>query len=116
MRVLPLAYACSGCSSAGELADHVARCLERAGVVEMASIAAIGAGDLRQLARARSRLQVVAIDGCDNGCARRCLERRGIEPARHYVLARYGVGKRSRAHFTTDEAGRALKAMVKDLG
>jgi len=34
---LPLVYACSGCSSAGEIADRIARQLNRAGVAQMSS-------------------------------------------------------------------------------
>jgi uncharacterized metal-binding protein len=114
-RALPVLYACSGCSSAGELADHVARELDRAGIVEMASLAGIGALEPQQLSRARSRFPVVAVDGCPNACARRCLERNGIEPSRHFVLARYGAGKRARARFTGQEAERALEALRAEL-
>lgn len=91
MRALPVVYACSGSSGAGALADQVARCLDRDGVAEMSSIAGIGAGDLQQLSRARSRFPIVAIDGCVHACARRCLERQGIRPSRSLVLSRYGV-------------------------
>ena len=52
---LPVLYACSGCTSAGELADHVARELDRAGIAEMGSLAGIGAQEPQQLSRARSR-------------------------------------------------------------
>jgi len=90
-RMLPVLYACSGCTSAGELADHVARELDRAGIAEMASLAGIGAQEPQQLSRARSRFPVIALDGCANACARRCLERNGIEPSRHYVLARFAT-------------------------
>ena len=115
MRPLPVVYACSGCSSAGQLADHVARDLDRAGLAEMSSLAGIGAADKAQLSRAKSRFPIIAIDGCANACARRCLERHGIEPAWHYVLARYGVAKRSHAGFTADEAARVLLALSADL-
>jgi uncharacterized metal-binding protein len=115
MRLLPVVYACSGCSSAGQLADHVARCLDRAELAEMSSLAGIGAEDEQQLSRAKSRFPIIAIDGCANACARRCLLRHGIEPARHYVLAHYGVAKRPRAGFTADEASRVLLALSADL-
>lgn len=115
VRTLPVVYACSGCSSAGQLADHVARRLDRAGLAEMASIAGIAAEDAQQLSRARSRFPVIVIDGCPNACARRCLERHGVEPARHYVLARYGVGKRNRVDFAAEEAERVLQALFADL-
>ena len=114
-RMLPVLYACSGCTSAGELADHVARELDRAGIAEMASLAGIGAQEPQQLSRARSRFPVIALDGCANACARRCLERNGIEPSRHYVLARYGVAKRARARFAAHEAEAALQALRAEL-
>jgi uncharacterized metal-binding protein len=111
MRPLAVVYACSGCSSVGALADHVARTLDRKGLAEMASIAGVGARDSQQLSRARSRFPIVAIDGCVQACARRCLERQGITVARSYVLSTYGVAKRSRALFTTEEAERVLAAV-----
>jgi uncharacterized metal-binding protein len=114
-RALPVVYACSGSTSAGELADHAARELDRTGLAEMASIAGIGADDPQQLSRACSRYPVIVIDGCANGCARRCLEARGIEAAYHYVLSRHGVGRRPRERFTPEEAERVVALLRKDL-
>jgi uncharacterized metal-binding protein len=45
---LPLVYACSGCSSAAQLANHVALQLDRRGVAEMSCIAGVG-GDVPYL-------------------------------------------------------------------
>lgn len=115
-RPLPVIYACSGCTSAGQLADHAARTLDRAGLAEMASVAGIGAGDAQELGRARSRFPVIAIDGCVNACVRRCLERNGIQPSRHYLLSSYGVARRGRNDFTAEEAERVLQALRSDLG
>lgn len=115
MRPLPVAFACSGCSSAGELADHAARHLDRAGLAEMASLAGIGAREEQELCRAKSRFPVIAIDGCANACARRCLARHGIDCASHFVLTRYGVARRSRSGFTAAEAERVLRALTAEL-
>lgn len=82
----------------------------------MASIAGIGAGETQQLSRAKSRFPIVAIDGCANACARRCLKANGIEPLRHYVLTRYGVVKRARASFAAEDAERVLQALKAELG
>ena len=41
----PLVYSCSGCSSAAQLANHVALQLDRRGVAEMSCIAGVG-GDV----------------------------------------------------------------------
>ena len=113
-RTLPVLYACSGCSSAGALADHAARELDRAGLAEMASIAGIGAHEPQQLSRARSRFPIIAIDGCANACARRCLERHGVKVAQHFVLARHGAGKRQ-GRFTDEEAERVLQTLRSEL-
>lgn len=115
-RMLPVVYACSGCSSAGLLADHVARSLDHEGLAEMGSIAGIGADDPQQLTKAKSRFPVIVIDGCVNGCARRCLARHGIEPAQHFVLSRFGIAKRSNtAGLDPAEAERVKRAIMAEL-
>ncbi|MFM2427654.1 MAG: hypothetical protein RL707_1481, partial [Pseudomonadota bacterium] len=45
---LPLVYACSGCSSAAQLANQVALQLDRRGIAEMSCIAGVG-GDVPYL-------------------------------------------------------------------
>ena len=45
---LPLVYSCSGCSSAAQLANHVALQLDRRGQAEMSCIAGVG-GDVPSL-------------------------------------------------------------------
>ncbi len=45
---LPLVYSCSGCSSAAQLANHVALQLDRRGLAEMSCIAGVG-GDVPYL-------------------------------------------------------------------
>ena len=41
---LPLVYSCSGCSSAAQMANHLALRLDRAGAAEMSCIAGVGGG------------------------------------------------------------------------
>src|SRR5688500_12356149 len=58
---LPLVYSCSGCSSAAQLANHVALQLDRRGVAEMSCIAGVG-GDVPHLMKiARSGRSIVAL-------------------------------------------------------
>ena len=47
---LPLVYSCSGCSSAAQMANHIAVQLDRRGEAEMSCIAGVG-GDVSQLVR-----------------------------------------------------------------
>lgn len=110
---LPLVYACSGCSSAAQLANHVAVQLDRRGAAEMSCIAGVG-GDVPQLLRtARSGRPIIALDGCPLNCVRSSLGRHAIVPARHYQLHELGVKKRNHQDFDAEQAQQVL-GMVLD--
>ena len=112
---LPLVYSCSGCSSAAQLANHVALRLDRAGVAEMSCIAGVG-GDVASLVRtARSGRPIIALDGCPLNCVQGCLSRHGITADRHYQLQQYGVKKRLHEDFDTAQAGTMLEHIQGDL-
>lgn len=108
-RQLPLVYSCSGCSSAAQMANHLALRLDRLGAAEMSCVAGVG-GDVPHLLQiARSGRPIVALDGCPLECARSCLERHGLKPAVHHVLSRHGVRKRYHADFDAGEAEALLQ-------
>jgi uncharacterized metal-binding protein len=112
---LPLVYSCSGCSSAAQLANHVALQLDRRGVAEMSCIAGVG-GDVPYLLKiANSGRPIVALDGCPLVCVKSCLSRHGIEADRHYQLNQYGVKKRYHADFDLDEAEAVITQVMTDL-
>lgn len=112
---LPLVYACSGCSSAAQLANHVALQLDRRGVAEMSCIAGVG-GDVPYLLKiASSGRPIIALDGCPLVCVKSSLARHGIEAERHYQLNQYGVKKRYHADFDPAEAETVLTQVVTDL-
>ena len=105
---LPLVYACSGCSSAAQLANHVAVRLDRTGAAEMSCIAGVG-GDVPHLLKtARSGRPIVVLDGCPLECARHCLQRHGIAPTQHHQLNLYGVRKRLHEDFDPEQAEAVL--------
>jgi len=102
--VFPLVYSCSGCSSAAQMANHIALELDRREVAEMSCIAGVG-GDVPSLVKlARSGRPVVAIDGCPLECARHCLARHDVTPTVHWQLAGHGVRKRYHAAFDPEQA------------
>jgi uncharacterized metal-binding protein len=112
---LPLVYACSGCSSAAQLANHVAVQLDRRGVAEMSCIAGVG-GDVPYLLKiARSGRAIVALDGCPLVCVKSCLARHGLEADRHYQLQKYGVKKRQHTDFDAEQANMVLTQVTSDL-
>ncbi|MBN8715673.1 zinc-binding protein [Thermomonas sp. S9] len=103
-RVLPLVYACSGCSSAAQMANHLALRLDRAGAAEMSCIAGVGGGVAGLVRTARSGRPILALDGCVLHCVKACLDRAGVAADVHLVLSRYGVKKRKHADFDPAEA------------
>lgn len=111
----PLVYSCSGCSSAAQLANHVALALDRCGAAEMSCIAGVG-GDVPHLMRiARSGRSILALDGCPLVCVASTLKRHGIEPKRHYQLQQYGVKKLQHEDFDPEQAGAVLQQVLDDL-
>lgn len=114
-RRLPLVYSCSGCSSAAQMANHLAIALDRRGLAEMSCIAGVG-GDVPKLVRvAKSGRRIIAIDGCALACARQCLARHGVEPTEYHLLSDLGVRKRYRTDFDPEAAAQVLERLAAGL-
>jgi uncharacterized metal-binding protein len=119
---LPLVYSCSGCSSAAQLANHLAVRLDREGSAEMSCIAGLG-GDVKSVVRKAHEAvdggrPIVAIDGCVLACVKNTLARHGIAPSRHVELWRLGVRKHPHADFDPAQATELLaqcRAIVAEL-
>lgn len=112
---LPLVYSCSGCSSAAQMANHLALSLDRRGIAEMSCIAGVG-GDVPKLVRvAKSGRPVIALDGCALACARKCLARHDVAPDAYHLLSDMGVRKRYQTDFDADEAEEVLTRIVDSL-
>ena len=109
---LPLVYSCSGCSSAAQMANHLALQLDRAGVAEMSCIAGVGGGVTGLVRTAQSRRPILALDGCLLKCVSACLANAGVVADRHLVLSDYGVKKRKHADFDAAEAEAVYAAEV----
>ena len=112
---LPLVYSCSGCSSAAQLANHVALQLDRRGVAEMSCIAGVG-GDVPSLVRtACSGRPIIALDGCQLQCVRNSLARHALEPDRHFQLQDQGVRKKLHQDFDPQQAEEVISSVLADL-
>jgi len=109
---LPLVYSCSGCSSAAQMANHLAIRLDRDALAEMSCIAGVGGGVTGLVKTARSGRPIVALDGCVLACAKACLAREGLTPDRHVILADHGVKKRKHADFDAQQAGKLYEEQV----
>jgi uncharacterized metal-binding protein len=91
----PIIYSCSGCSDAGELADRVARELNKRGVGEMSCLAGVGGRVKPLLSKAQRAQEIVVIDGCPLNCARHTLLNAGVTNFQHVALQTLGQRKGS---------------------
>jgi uncharacterized metal-binding protein len=91
----PIIYACSGCSDAGELADRIARRLNKEGVGQMSCLAGVGGRVKHLVAVAERADRILVIDGCLINCARKTLELAGVRKFEHLALQELGFRKGS---------------------
>ncbi len=111
----PLIYACSGCSSAAQLANHLALRMDRGRRAEMSCIVGLG-GDVKPLVRtAKYGRPIVMLDGGPLRCGQHTLERHGLSPALHWDLSRLGVAKEKHVDFRAEDAGRVAPLLADAL-
>ena len=89
----PIIYSCSGCSDAGELADRIARRLNKEGVGQMSCLAGVGGRVKHLVAVAKRAERILVIDGCPINCARKTLELAGLKHFDHLTLQNLGLRK-----------------------
>ncbi len=111
----PLVYSCSGCSSAAQLANHVAISLDEEGLAEMSCIAGVGGKVPALLRTAHSGRPILALDGCVLACVRETLRQEGLTPARHVRLDLMGVKKLKRTRFDPEQAAEVLARVHSEL-
>lgn len=109
---LPLVYSCSGCSSAAQMANHLAIRLDRDGAAEMSCIAGVGGGVTGLVRTARSGRAILALDGCVLKCVSACLANAGVSADSHLLLSDYGVKKRKHADFDGAQAAEVYRREV----
>lgn len=110
----PLSFsACSGASDVGGLTDQAARQLTREKAASMYCTAAVAAGVHTALERSAGALRLVAIDGCNQCCARKILENAGFDCA-HVELGSLGLVKGS-SPSNEENVERVARAVRREL-
>ena len=112
---LPIVYSCSGCSSAAQMANHIAIKLDRLDLAEMSCIAGVG-GNVKKLVKtAKAGRKIVVIDGCPLACSKACLSNHDIVPDLHYDLSKLGVKKVQREDFDPNQAAEILDEITLEI-
>ena len=115
-----MVFACSGAADVGEITDRAARRLQSERQAFMCCTAAIAAGVPEIVEKARGADRNLAIDGCAELCARKILERAGLDGFVSIRLDDLGMEKgRSRptdeaVHNVVDRAGALLSDAAGD--
>jgi len=107
-----LIYACSGAADVGEISDRVARSLRDESFAKMSCLAGIGADLKGFIESAQGACGNVTIDGCQIACAKKTLERVGIE-ATSFILTDWGYKKGETP--ATEEVIKEIKEKVKSV-
>jgi uncharacterized metal-binding protein len=113
--VLPLVYACSGCSNVAQLANDTALALDQKQVAQMSCIAGVG-GDVKPLVKlAKSGRQIIALDGCNLQCVHHCLKKYDIDSTLHYILTDEGFKKRNYSVSSSETIDDMCQIVIGDL-
>ena len=111
---ITMVFACSGGSNVGQISNEVGRKLTVDNKGVMFCLAGLG-GDVEALVeRARGAERILVIDGCPVACAKKVLDRHGIE---HEWLELTGLGieKCPDLELQADEVAIAMDAAEKAL-
>lgn len=105
---------CSGGSNVGQLSNQAAVELTQEGFGKMFCLAGIG-GRLSGFVRsAKDVPNMVAIDGCEVGCAKATLEQAEVQLKSYLVLTELGIEKNKDFNLKRDEIDK-VKAAVKEV-
>lgn len=111
----PLVYSCSGCSSAAQMANHLAIRIDRSGMADMSCIVGVG-GNVKKLVKAaKSGRKIIVIDGCPLACSKACLSQHSLKADIYFELTSMGVSKKDHADFDKQQADELLPVIVLEI-
>lgn len=103
-------YGCAGASNTGQLANAAAVRMTQRGTGRIGCLGGVGSGQKGFVTAARLADEVVAIDSCDVGCAKKTLEAAGVTPNRHVVVSDLGIEKSGDLTLKDEEIDRVVTA------
>lgn len=107
--------ACSGCSAAGELADHTARRLQQLGAARMSCLAGVGGRVPSIMATVQAASGILMIDGCPLECGASVLRNAGFTNFQQLKLHDLKVRKQDAAAVDDATVTRLAEAALRVL-
>ena len=106
--------ACSGGSNVGQLSNQAAIDLTREGFGKIFCLAGIGGQLSGFVQSAKDVNKMIAIDGCQAGCAKAILENNGIENKHYMVITDLGIQKNKNFDLEADDLA-TVKNRIKEI-
>jgi uncharacterized metal-binding protein len=88
-----LIFACSGAADVGEVADRAARELTKSGLGKMFCLAGVGGRVTGIMKTTGEASDILALDGCDLDCTKKCLDQAGFTQFKHLRITDLGMEK-----------------------
>ncbi len=110
-----LIFTCAGAAYSGQVANRSGVQLMEQGAGNLFCIAAVAAGIEQKMERARKAGRRVAIDGCEDHCSRKVLERAGLAADVHVELTGMGIEKKPAQPNMINDAKKVVDAVKQTL-
>lgn len=111
-----LIFTCAGAAYSGQVANRSGVQLMEQGAGSLFCIAAVAAGIDQKMERARNAGTRVALDGCEDQCVRKTLEKAGLSADVHVVLTEMGIEKKPAHPNLISDAKKAVDSVKQKLG
>ena len=111
----PIVYSCSGCSNLAQMAHNISLNLDGDGMAEMSCVSGVVGKVIPILALAQSGRPIIAIDGCDLGCTKSCLDASGVTTDHYFKISDLGFEKRDKWDDSLTENTIAMKSIYDEL-
>lgn len=111
-----LVFTCAGAAYSGQVSNRAGVNLMQDGVGNLFCAAAVAAEIPEKLARARNAGKRVVIDGCEDHCARKILEKAGLPVDLHLDVATLGIPKKPDKPEMINDAKRVTDAVRARVG
>ena len=101
---------CSGASNVGQMTNEVAKRLSEDGDAKYFCLAGVGGHVSGMVASVKGADKVLVLDGCQVGCAKRCLDQADIAGYDHLVLTDLEIEKEHTFNLGAEDLEKALTA------
>lgn len=111
-----LIFTCAGAAYSGQVANRAGVTLMQDRVGNLFCAAAVAAEIPEKLERARNARQRVVIDGCEEQCARKIIEKAGLPVDLHLDVSTIGIPKKPDQPEMINDAKRVADAVRSRIG